>query len=70
MDSLVAVGTFLNHIDAELARSALEAAGIDSMTRSDDVGGLRPHMAFGSGVVVLVRAEDEVAAREILGDIE
>ena len=36
------------------------------MTRADDVAGLRPHMAFSQGVVLLVREEDEAAAREVL----
>ena len=64
-DELVTVGTFLNHIEADLARSALEAAGIDAMIRSDDCGGVRPHLWMG-GVQVLVRAEDAQRALEIL----
>ena len=36
---LVAVRTFPNRIEAELARSALEAAEIDSMVEADDAGG-------------------------------
>lgn len=64
-DSLVPVGTFLTHIDADLARSALEAAGIESMIVSDDCGGVRPHLWMG-GVQVLVRDEDAQRAIEIL----
>ncbi len=36
------------------------------MVRPDDAGGMRPGMWMGIGVDVLVRAEDEAAAREIL----
>jgi len=64
-DSLVAVGTFLNHIEADLAKSALEAAGIDAMILSDDCGGVRPHLWMG-GIRLLVRDEDAQRALEIL----
>jgi Putative prokaryotic signal transducing protein len=63
---LVVVSTFLNHIDAELAQSALEAAEIESMVSADDAGGVRPHLWMG-GVRLLVRAEDAEKASEILG---
>jgi len=43
---LVVVRTFSTRVDAELAQSALEMAGIESMVRSDDAGGLRPAMTF------------------------
>ena len=65
-DDLVVIGTFLNAVDAELARGALEAAGIESMIRADDCGGLRPHLWMG-GVEVLVRSEDAAQAAEVLG---
>lgn len=62
---LVVVGTFLNQIEAEMARSALEAADIESMISADDAGGLRPHLWMG-GVRLLVRAEDAEQAGKIL----
>jgi hypothetical protein len=64
-DSLVTVGTFLNHIEADLAKSALEAAGIDALILSDDCGGVRPHLWMG-GIRLLVRDEDAQRALEIL----
>jgi Putative prokaryotic signal transducing protein len=64
-DSLVTVATFLNHIEADLAKSALEAAGIESMIQSDDCGGVRPHLWMG-GIQLLVRDEDAQRALEIL----
>jgi hypothetical protein len=64
-DALVSVGTFLTHIEADLARSALEAAGIESMIQSDDCGGVRPHLWMG-GIQLLVRDEDAQRALEIL----
>jgi hypothetical protein len=62
---LVAVRTFLNKFDAEIAKSALDAANIDSMIKADDAGGARPGMWMG-GVELLVRAEDAKRAAEIL----
>lgn len=63
---LVIIRRFLNTMEAELARGALEAAGIDSMIRADDCGGLRPHLWM-RGVEVLVRAEDAARSAEVLG---
>jgi putative signal transducing protein len=65
-DALRVIRTFINNFDAEIARSALEAAGIDAMIRSDDCGGTRPHLWMG-GVELLVRAEDAAEADELLG---
>jgi hypothetical protein len=62
---LVVVATFINNVDAELARTALEAAEIDAMIRADDCGGTRPHLWMG-GVELLVREEDVARAREVL----
>ena len=64
---LVVVQTFNNRQEAELAVSALEAAEIDAMITEDSAGGMRPSLVgAGSGARVLVRAEDEQAAREVL----
>ena len=66
-ESLVAVGAFLNHMEADLARSALEAAGIESMVRGDDCGGMYPTPWMGqSQVALLVREDDADAARDVL----
>ena len=65
-DELNVVGNFADRIEAELAASALEAAGIDSMIRDDDAGGMQPAMAFSNGVTLLVRVADATAAGEIL----
>ena len=63
---LVVVGTFLNQIEADMARGALQAASIESMISADDAGGQRPHLWMG-GIRLLVRAEDAEEARAILG---
>jgi len=63
---MVVIRTFLNNVDAELAKSALEAAGITSMIRADDCGGVRPHLWMG-GVELLVDEADQAQAEEVLG---
>ena len=63
---LVVVRTYLNNFDAEVAKSALEAAQIDSMIKADDCGGTRPGLWM-SGVELIVRAEDAERAMEVLG---
>jgi len=64
---LVVVHTFMSRPEADMAKSALDAAGIPSMVRSDDAGGLQPGLWEGRGVAILVSADDAKAASEILG---
>jgi len=64
---LVAVHSFGSQPEADLAKGALEAAGIDAIIQADSVGGMRPHVAWGSsGFKVLVREEDADDARAVL----
>ena len=64
---LIAVQTFGTRQEADLARSALAAAGIDAMIQADTGGGMQPSIAWaGVGVQVIVRVEDAEAARAIL----
>jgi hypothetical protein len=61
----VVIRTFINMFEAEVAQSALEAAGIASVIRADDCGGLRPHLQLG-GIDLLVRPEDSAEAEHVL----
>jgi len=64
---LVIVQDFSSEPEAEVAKSALKAAGIDVMIQSDTAGHMRTHIAWsGAGFRVLVREEDAAAALEIL----
>lgn len=64
---LVLIHCYGNRPEAELARGALEAAGIRSMSKSDTVGGMRDHLAWsGRGFDVYVREEDAETARAVL----
>ena len=65
-DDLAVVHTFATRTEADLAKSALDAAGIEGLVRSDDMGGLRPHMTFTNGAELLVRVEDLDTARDVL----
>jgi hypothetical protein len=65
-EPLVVVRSFRDRITAELAQSALEAAGIEAMVRSDDAGGMRPAMTFTLGAEVVVRVADAERAEEVL----
>jgi hypothetical protein len=63
---LVIIHTFTSELDADIARGALEAFGIDCMISTDDCGGQRPHLAFSNGLHLLVRAEDAQRAADVL----
>lgn len=65
-DELVVLTTFPNHIEADLAQSALDARGIESIVSADDAGGEQPGLWLGRGVQVLVRAGDAELAKTIL----
>lgn len=65
--NLVVVGLFGSEPEAEIAKSSVEAAGIDAMIQADTAGHMRPHIAWSSGgFKILVREEDAAAAREVL----
>ena len=69
LPALVVVRTFLNRFEADLAKSALEAAEIESLVRPDDAGGMEPGLWMGQPVELLVRADDADRAEEILDTI-
>jgi hypothetical protein len=63
---LVVIRTFFNGFDAGLAKSVLEAAGIDSEIKSYDAGKLSPRIGFAGGIELLVRSEDAADADKVL----
>ena len=64
---LVVVDSFSSQPEADMARSALESAGIDAISQADTAGGMRPHLAWsGGGFQVLVREEDAADARQVI----
>jgi hypothetical protein len=64
---LVVVRSCATQIEAELAKGALESAGIEAMIQADTAGRMREHLAWsGAGFKILVREEDATAARGVL----
>jgi hypothetical protein len=65
---LIVLRTFPTEFDANLAKGALEAAGIDSM-----VQGARPRTSdferLAGGISLVIRAEDAEEAENILKDL-
>ena len=61
----VAVRTFVNHFAADVAKTALDAAGIESVIASDDCGGTQPAL-WQRGVAIVVGAEDAAEAAAVL----
>ena len=60
---LVVVATFRSTPDAQIAKGILDEAGIESMIRADNAGGMYPAI---SGPELLVRTEDVQTANEAL----
>ena len=60
---VVAVSTFRSTADAQIAKGILDEAGIESMIRSDNAGGMYPAIA---GADLMVRAEDLEKANKAL----
>ncbi len=65
--SFVTIGTFPEPATANLARTALESAGIPSFLQGENANTLIP-MAFMARLQV--RSEDEAAARDVLTSAE
>lgn len=65
---LLVIRTYQRGVEADLAKSVLEAAGIPSMIRGDE--GRRYYYGYGlalkTGIELLVRAEDVEDAEKIL----
>ena len=60
---LITISTFRSSAEAQIAKGVLDEAGLESMLRADNAGGMYP--AIG-GVELLVRSEDLDAARHAL----
>jgi len=60
---LITISTFRSTVDAQIAKGILDEAGIESMIRADNAGGMYPAI---SGAELLVRSEDLDKARSAL----
>lgn len=63
---LVTLLTFVNESEAQIAKSALNAFGIDAILSQDDCGGQRPHLTMAGGIQLLVRSADAEQAEDVL----
>ena len=63
---LVTIRTFTNEPEADIAKAALEAFGINCMNARDNCGGQRPHLTVTGGLRLIVRAEDAERAADVL----
>lgn len=64
---LVVAKTFGSRMEADMARGAVEGAGIACMIQADSAGDMQHHLAFtGGGFKLLVREHDVEFAREVL----
>src|SRR5262249_38945818 len=64
--NLVVVHECGSEMEADLAKGALQAAGIDAMTQADTAGRQRDHLAWsGAGFKPMVREEDAAEPREV-----
>ncbi|OYQ24992.1 hypothetical protein CHU93_14210 [Sandarakinorhabdus cyanobacteriorum] len=64
--ALVCVETLFSPVEAEIARTRLEAAGIDALLFDAGIASLiGPGV---SGIRLMVLAEDEASARRLLAD--
>ena len=61
--ALTVVGTFPSAADASIAKGVLDEAGIESMIRSDNAGGMYPAL---DAAALVVRSEDLEAATQAL----
>jgi hypothetical protein len=63
-DKFVTVGKFLEPSNAQMAKGALESAGIECFLQGENANSL---LALAFRARLLVHQRDEAAAREILG---
>ena len=64
---MVAVGTYATRSDAELAQTALTAAGITSVIAADDAGGAYPFDLAGGARLLVDEADAETALAILTG---
>jgi hypothetical protein len=63
---LIPIRTFISESEAEVAKGALTAFGIECFLSHDDCGGQRPHLTLTGGIRLLIRPDDAAQAEEAL----
>jgi hypothetical protein len=70
LEGYVIVKTFPNELDAEVVAALLESSGIAASISADDAGDTIQSLELVRGVHVVVRKEDEAAARQLIAEQE
>lgn len=65
---MVQVGAYTTRSDAELAQTALVAAGIEAVVISDDAGGAYPFDLSGGARLVVDPSDAELASAVLSGE--
>jgi len=68
MEDYISAATFSNEVEAELAQTALAAAGIQSLLKYEDTGGMLPFLQGSEGIELLVEKQNLDEARSILSE--
>jgi hypothetical protein len=68
MDDPTIIRTFTDRGEAEIARSLLEAEGIDAELTSDDMGGNTPPLSLSAGLQLVVPGSAAEQARALLDE--
>ncbi len=66
IEGYIPVASYVNEVDAELARAALAAAGIDAFLKYEDTGGMLPVLQQAEGVLLVVDPKDLEDAKMVL----
>ncbi len=64
----VVLRSYAHEMEAEIAKSVLESAGIPSFIQRDDAGGMMPSLQFLRGARLIVRREDAEDATRVLDE--
>lgn len=64
----VVLRSYAHDMEAEIAKSVLESAGIPSFIQRDDAGGMMPSLQFLRGARLIVRKEDAEDAVKVLDE--
>ena len=65
-DDIVEVARFFNIIEGEVACARLRSEKIKAYLKTDNAGGIHPELNFTRGMRLMVLAEDEDLARQLL----
>ena len=67
-EKLVTIAEFENGFDAELAKLALDNAGINSVVLGEDIGAIKPYSSTSFNVELQVFEKDVEKAKQVLAE--